>query len=97
MAPVQQNPPAELDPSADPLRQDQVMTRSRSKALESDPRHQRLHVDQASKQLRPHFRINDRVVVYNKEGVGIHGTVRWIEPVKYAGEALIGVGIETVR
>ena len=44
-----------------------------------------------------HFRMNERVVVHNKQGVGIHGTVKWIEEVSYAGDKLLIVGIETVR
>ena len=68
MEPVQQNPPTELDrPPADPLCQDQViMSRSQSKALQGDPRQHGRHGDQPPKQVHPRFRINDRVVVYNK-------------------------------
>ena len=41
--------------------------------------------------------MNDRVVVYNKYGVGIHGTVKLIKEATYAGDRLIAIGIETVR
>ena len=42
------------------------------------------------------FRLEDRVVVYNKKGIGIHGSVRWIEYVMYGGQPLLAIGIETV-
>ena len=96
MEPVQQDPLPELPPSTDPQGLHKMKTRLQYKALQSDlDQHgQRDH----SPKPRPHYKINDRVVVHNKQGVGIHGTVRWIEEVNYTyeGEKLIAVGIETV-
>lgn len=45
---------------------------------------------------QPHLKLNERVVVYNKQGIGIHGSVRWIEEKMFAGEKLVAVGIEMV-
>ena len=96
MAPVQQGPQPELPPFTDPQRLHQMKTRSQNKTLQSDlDQHGRR--DHSPKQPRPHYKIHDRVVVHNKRGVGIHGTVKWIEEVNFAGDKLIGVGIETVR
>ena len=65
-----------------------MTTQSQSKAQQS------VHVD-PPKQPHPRFRMNDRVVVYNKQGVGVHGTVRRIEQV-IGADTFIAVGIETV-
>ena len=70
-----------------------MTTQSQDKVQQSDPG-QIIH---SPKQPHPHFRVNERVVVYDDQGVGIHGTARWIEEVHYAGDKLIAVGIETVR
>ena len=95
MVPIQRDPPQlELPPTADPQRQHPVTTPSRSKAQQSNPVQ---HSDPLPKQPRSCFRMNDRVMVYNKQGVGVHGTVRWIEEVTFAGDRVIAIGIETVR
>lgn len=95
MEPVQQDPPSQL-PSTDPQRLHQMQTRSQNKASQSSlDRHGRR--DHSPKRFYPRFRMNERVVVHNKQGVGIHGAVRWTEEVFYAGDKLMGVGIETVR
>ena len=60
----------------------------------NQPSHQR---DQLPKQPHSRFRLNDRVVVHDKHEVGVHGSVKWVEEVKYGGDNLIAVGIETVR
>ena len=36
-------------------------------------------------------------MVHDKQGVGVHGKVRWIQEVTFAGDRLIAIGIETVR
>jgi hypothetical protein len=41
--------------------------------------------------------MNDRVVVYDKHGIGIHGSVRCLIETVFAGERLVAIGIETVR
>ena len=49
--------------------------------------------------LKPYhseFKLEDRVVVHDKNGIGVHGSVRWIENVKYGGDVLVAIGIETV-
>ena len=91
MEPVQQDPLPELPPSTDPQREHQMMTRSQSRSQQSDlDRHD-------YRRYQPRFRINDRVIVRNNQGVGIHGAVRWIDEVVYAGDRIVAVGIETVR
>lgn len=42
------------------------------------------------------FKCGDRVVVHDKQGHGIYGSVQWISDVMYAGENILAVGIETV-
>ncbi len=45
----------------------------------------------------PRFKINDRVVVYNKKNVAIHGTVRWTgRDVQTRTLNTNHIGIETV-
>ena len=48
------------------------------------------------KQLHSHFRLNDRVVVFDKSGTDIHGSVKLIDEVAYGGDKLLAIGIETV-
>ena len=96
MEPVQQDPQPELAPSTDLQRQHQMTTRSQSKVQQSDLDRHGYHRDRSPKQPRPHYRMNDRVVVHNNQGIGFHGTVKWTEEVVYAGDKLMAVGIETV-
>ena len=47
------------------------------------------------------FKVEDRVVAFNKDGVPIHGTVRWVGPYSVLDETkqpftIAAVGIETV-
>jgi len=47
------------------------------------------------------FKLGDRVVIFNKDGIAIHGTVRWTGPYGYQDEkkkyhTIAAVGIETV-
>ena len=86
-------PSTDLWPERQHLRMEK--TGSQSKGLQSEIEcGQR---DLPPKQPQSQFKMNDRVVVHNKQGLGIHGTVKWIEKVNYEGEKLIAVGIETVR
>ena len=82
-------------PPINPERQHQMTTQSQSKQNDLD-QHGRLR-DHSPKQHRSHFRFNDRVVVYDKNGIGIHGTVKWIDELAYyGGSKLPAIGIETV-
>ena len=93
MEPVQQDP----SPTTDPQRQHQMTTRSQNKHQQNDLDHHGHRRDHSPKRPQSRFKMNERVVVHDKRGVGIHGTVRWIEEVIFAGDKLIGIGIETVR
>lgn len=53
--------------------------------------------DLSPKQPHSQFRMNDRVVVHDRKGISVHGTVRWIEKVNLTDERVIAIGIETVR
>jgi hypothetical protein len=97
MEPIQLDPLPELLPSTDPQRQHQMTIPSQSKSQRSDLDHHGYRRDHLPKQLRSRFRMNERVVVYNKRGTGIHGRVRWMQEVTFGGDRLIAVGIETVR
>ena len=98
MEPIRQDPPQpELPPPTNPQRQHQMTTRSQSNSQQSDLDHHGHRRDHSPKQPQSRFKMNDRVVVHDKRGVGIHGTVRWIQEVTFAGDKLIGIGIETVR
>ena len=96
MEPLQQNEPEPLQPppATDPQRHP-MTTRSQSKAQQSNlDQHDR---SRSPKQPHFQFRLNDRVVVHDKNGTGVYGAVKWIENVQYAGEYLTAVGIETVQ
>ena len=67
-------------------------TRSQNQAKHNDPG-QHGHLPNQS-HLR--FKLNERVVVYNRQGIGVHGSVRWVGELVFAGEKLHAVGIETV-
>ena len=71
-----------------------VNTRSRSQAV-SRPGNKESSVDP---QLRsPRFQKGDRVVAFNKKGIRVHGTVRWVGRSTVARKfTLTVVGIETV-
>ena len=61
---------------------------SQSKSNTSDAR-------ESSTDPQPQFLIGDRVVVYNKKGAAVYGTVRWTGQIQ--GEVRpFAVGIETV-
>ena len=62
---------------------------------EPDNRQQR-HQNHSPVPSQSQFRMDDRVVVYNKKGQGIYGSVRWTGSMHYGGKALPAVGIETV-
>ena len=81
----------ELSSPTDPHVQHQMTSRSQNKSRQSDLDHHGHRRDHS------HFKMNERVVVYDKRGVDIHGTVRWIQEVTIGGDRLIGIGIETVR
>ena len=54
---------------------------------------------QDNRQQKPRqsqFKLCDRVVVYDKKGQGIHGSVQWIMDVRVDRQSLPVVGIETV-
>ena len=53
--------------------------------------------DVSLKQPCSQFRMNERVVVHDRKGIGVHGIVRWIEKVNLTGERVMAIGIETVR
>ena len=98
MEPLQQDPPQpELPPATDPHRQHQMMTRSQNIHQQSDLDHHGHRRDHSPKLPQSRFKMNERVVVHDKRGVGVHGIVRWIEEVIFAGDKLIAIGIETVR
>lgn len=85
----------EPTPPINPEKQHQMTTRSQSKQNDLDQHgRQRVH---SPKQPHSRFRLNDRVLVHDKHGTGVHGSVKWIEEVKYGGNALLAIGIETVR
>ena len=94
----QQEPP---QPPQD-ARGHQVVTQSQAQAQQSNLDQgnrkpgQQSHQDHSPNRHGSKFRLDDRVIVYNKKGVGIHGSVRWIENVKYRGQPLLAIGIETV-
>ena len=70
-----------------------MRTRSQNISQQSDLDQ---HSDHSPKRPQSHFKMNDRIVVYNKQGLGIHGTVKWIECVVCADTFIIAIGIETV-
>ena len=74
-----------------------MQTLSQSKALHRDTCTDPQQSDFRPEQPHSQFRMNERVVVYDKKATSIHGTVRWIKEVIFAGDGLIGIGIETVR
>ena len=80
-------------------RQHQMVTRSR--AQDGQPgqqdRQRQNHRNRSPVPPQSRFKLNDRVVVYNSNGQGIHGSVRWTGIVQFAGEDLPAVGIETVN
>jgi hypothetical protein len=81
-----------LSSSTDEQKLHPMQTLSQSKALQRD-------IDPQQSDLRPElphsqFRMNERVVVYDKKATSVHGTVK---EVVFAGDGLIGIGIETVR
>lgn len=73
-----------------------MTTRSQNKSQQSDLDHHGRRRDRSPKQLHPCFKMNERVVVHDKRGTGIHGTVKWIQEVNFAGDKVVAVGIETV-
>ena len=85
-------------PPADVQKHHQMTTRAQSKAQQQRDLDQYAHHrGHSPKQPRSHFKFNDRVLVHDKHGTGVHGSVKWIEEVKYAGDTLLAIGIETVR
>ena len=90
----QQEPTLPVDPQKPP----HMTTRAQSKAQQRrDLNQYGQHRGHSPKQPRSHFKLNDRVLVHDKHGTGVHGSVKWIEEVKYGGDALLAIGIETVR
>ena len=54
------------------------------------------------KERKYRFKAKDRVVAFNKDGIAIHGTVKWVGMYELVDEkgrpySLPAVGIETVR
>ena len=82
--------PAQNQQSTD-VRKHQLLTQSQ---IQATPDRQ-VPGSHSSKQPHFHrFNLNERVVAFNKQGIAIHGSVRWIGEV---GEKLVAVGIETVK
>ena len=97
----QQEPP---QPPQD-ARGHQILTRSQAQSQQSNLDQQshryrnpgqQNHRNRSPNRHNSKFRLEDRVVVHDKKGIGIHGSVRWMENVNYGGENLLAVGIETV-
>ena len=73
----------------------QMMTRSKQQAGQSDSC-QPIHQNLSPQPQRSQFKLSDRVVVHNKKGIAIHGSVRWMGNVQVGGEKFPAIGIETV-
>ena len=74
-------------------RQHQMKTRAQ---VQQDNQQQK-HRNRSPVRSQPQFKIDDRVVAYNRKGQGIHGSVRWTGNINYANECIPAIGIETVN
>ena len=89
--------------SKQPVKQAQVAAASQRKAQRSGDQIQQpvkkdCVVDYKKQRRVAHFKKNDRVVVYTKNGAAVHGRVRWTGRYRHPKfEGAFVVGIKTVR
>lgn len=89
MEPLQQNEQEATNPLRYPMKN---QSKAEQSSLDQHGRRSR-----SPKHHHSSFRLNERVVVQNKHGTSIYGSVKWIEKVTHAGDKLVAIGIETVR
>ena len=92
----QKNPqePHQPLPSQDD-RKHGMVTRSQVDDKQQNP-NQQVQRTRSPKPYHSQFNLNDRVVVHDKKGNCVHGSVQWMDNVKVGGHSILAVGIETV-
>ena len=74
-----------------------MFTRSQVDDKQQNPNQQVYdHRTRSPKPYHSQFNLKDRVVVHDREGSAVHGSVQWMDNVKLGGHSLPAVGIETV-